>query len=98
MRHERHQPVQSADHYVKSHPQDKQPTRPVVTFEQKHAADNGRETGEINHPVMFEIYEALISVDETPRGVDQREDAKQNKEKTDNYDRAGAIFHAEKLT
>jgi hypothetical protein len=30
--------------------------------------------------------------------VDQREDAKQNKEKTDNYDRAGAIFHAEKLT
>jgi len=87
--------VQRSDHDVKRHPQDEQPARPTPSLEQKRAAGHRRNCRKINHPMMFEICEALVGVDQIPRGMDQRQHAEQDKEESDYDDRYGESLHAE---
>jgi len=87
MRQQRHDSVQRANHDVKRHPQNEQPARPVLSLKQKRAANYRSERGDVDHPVTFQVCEAIGCIDQLHRCMDQRDEAKQDEEQTDNDDR-----------
>ena len=70
--------MQCADDDVKGDPEDEEPACPVVALEQKRAANNRSDRGEIDHPVAFKICEAIGRIDQLHQGMDQGDGAEQD--------------------
>jgi len=60
--------VQRSNNYVESQPDNKQPARPILTVQHKHAGDDLRTAGKMDHPMLLEVGNQLraVQVDEGP--------------------------------
>ena len=60
--------VQSSNNYVEHQPDNKQPTRPILTVQHKHAGDDLGSAGKMDHPMFLEVGNQLraVQVDQGP--------------------------------
>ena len=60
--------VQRSNNYVESQPDNKQPARPILTVQHKHAGDDLGSAGKMDHPMLLEVGNQLraVQVDEGP--------------------------------
>ena len=54
--------VQRSNNYVESQPDDKQPTRPILTVQHKHAGNDLGTAGQMDHPMLLEVGNQLRAV------------------------------------
>ena len=47
--------VQRSNNYVESQPDNKQPARPILTVQHKHAGDDLGSAGKMDHPMLLEV-------------------------------------------
>lgn len=80
--------MQCANDYVESQPNDEQPTGPIAAVQHEHAGNNLGGPGKMDHPMFFEVGNALcaVHVERGPPAGDQGNGAKDNKQPTDDGD------------
>ena len=54
--------VQRSNNHVESQPNDKQPTRPILTVQHKHAGNDLGTAGQMDHPMLLEVGNQLRAV------------------------------------
>lgn len=95
MHHQLHDGVKRADHDVKRHPGDEQPTRPVATGKHEDAGDDRGDTQEVDHPMPVELSDSLCEsyTAERQHTAEKRYAAEHYEKPTDDRDGSGTLFH-----